>query len=139
VSARDDPAQHRGDAAPDAAHRLHGVLVVDDQRPFRVAARGLLATADALTVVGEATSGEEAVELAALLRPRLVLMDVWLPGIDGIEATRRILAVAPATVVVLVSTHRQADLPGSWATCGAAAFLRKEELDVDALGALVAE
>jgi DNA-binding NarL/FixJ family response regulator len=114
-----------------------GVLVVDDQRPFRMAARGMLATAADLTVVGEATSGEEAVVLVARLRPRLVLMDVRLPGIDGIEATRRILATAPATVVVLVSTHRQADLPGGWATCGAVAFLRKEDLDVDALGALV--
>ena len=115
-----------------------GVLVVDDQRPFRVAARGLLAGTPGLTIVGEATSGEEAVELATRLRPRLVLMDVRLPGIDGIEATRRILAIAPATVVVLVSTHRQTDLPGGWATCGAAAFWPKEELDVDALGALVA-
>jgi two-component system invasion response regulator UvrY len=113
------------------------VLVVDDQRPFRVAARGLLATVAELTVVGEATTGEEAVELAVRLRPRLVLMDVRLPGIDGIEATRRILALAPSTVVVLVSTHRQADLPRGWATCGAAAFLRKEDLDVDMLGAFL--
>jgi two-component system, NarL family, invasion response regulator UvrY len=115
-----------------------GVLVVDDQRPFRAAARGLLATADRLTVVGEATSGEEGVELAARLRPKVVLMDVRLPGIDGIEATRRILAIAPRTLVVLVSTHRQADLPPGWATCGAAAFLRKEDFSVEALGALVA-
>ena len=115
-----------------------GVLVVDDQRPFRSAARGLLATADRLTVVGEATSGEEAVALAARLRPKVVLMDVRLPGIDGIEATRRILAIAPRTLVVLVSTHRQADLPPGWATCGAAAFLRKEDFSVEALGALVA-
>jgi DNA-binding NarL/FixJ family response regulator len=115
-----------------------GVLVVDDQRPFRAAARALLATAPGMTVVGEATSGEQAVELVMRLRPGLVLMDVWLPGIDGIEATRQILAVAPATVVVLVSTHRQADLPGAWASCGAVAFVRKEELDVDALGALAA-
>ena len=114
------------------------VLVVDDQRPFRAAARALLATAPGMTVVGEATSGEQAVDLVLRLRPGLVLMDVWLPGIDGIEATRRILAVAPATVVVLVSTHRQADLPGAWASCGAVAFVRKEELDVDALGALAA-
>jgi len=115
-----------------------GVLVVDDQRPFRLAARGLLAGTPDLVLVGEATSGEEAVELATRLRPRVVLMDVRLPGIDGIEATRRILAVAPATVVVLVSTHRQDDLPGGWRTCGAVAFWRKEELDMEALGALAA-
>jgi two-component system, NarL family, invasion response regulator UvrY len=115
-----------------------GVLVVDDRRPFRTAARALLDTAPGMTVVGEATSGEQAVDLVMRLRPRLVLMDVWLPGINGIEATRRILAVAPATVVVLVSTHRQADLTGAWASCGAVAFVRKEELDADALGALVA-
>lgn len=112
------------------------VLVVDDQRPFRAASRALLATASGLTVVGEATSGEEAVELAARLRPGLVLMDVWLPCIGGIEATRRILRVAPAAVVVLVSTHRQDQLPPGWDRCGAAAFLRKEDLNADELIAL---
>jgi two-component system, NarL family, invasion response regulator UvrY len=114
-----------------------GVLVVDDQRPFRAAARGLLATAAGLTLVGEATTGEEAVELAARLGPQLVIMDVRLPGIDGVEATRRIMAIAPATAVVLVSTHRRTDLPPGWATCGAVAFLRKEELDVEILGSVV--
>jgi two-component system invasion response regulator UvrY len=113
------------------------VLIVDDQRPFRAAARGLLAAAAGLTLVGEATTGEEAVELAARLQPQLVIMDVRLPGIDGVEATRRILAIAPATAVVLVSTHRRADLPREWANCGAVAFMRKEELDVEVLGAVV--
>jgi two-component system invasion response regulator UvrY len=114
-----------------------GVLVVDDKRPFRAAARVLLAGAPGLAVVGEATTGAEAVELATRLRPAVVLMDVRLPDIDGIEATRRILAIAPATVVVLMSTHRRADLPRGWSSCGAVAFWRKEDLDVDALGALV--
>src|SRR4051812_722218 len=88
-----------------------GVLVVDDQRPFRAAARGLLATAAGLTLVGEAPPGEEAVELAARLRPQLVIMAVRLSGIDGVEAPRRIMAIAPATAVVLVSPPRPAGPP----------------------------
>jgi pilus assembly protein CpaE len=115
------------------------VLVVDDQQPFRTATRALLSAASGLTVIAEATSGEQAVDLVVRLRPDLVLMDVWLPGIDGIEATRRIRTVAPATVVVLVSTYRQTDLASAWTSCGAVAFLRKEDLDLETLGAFVAD
>jgi CheY-like chemotaxis protein len=73
------------------------VLVVDDHLAFRNAARGALDTGQRFVVVGEAESGEEAVALAMKLRPELVVMDVLLPGIDGIEATRRILINDPET------------------------------------------
>jgi DNA-binding NarL/FixJ family response regulator len=77
------------------------VLVADDQEPFRRAARAVVAAAPGFTLVGEASSGEEAVELAAALLPDLVLLDVRMPGIGGAEAARQI--VAP--LVVLVSTY----------------------------------
>jgi DNA-binding NarL/FixJ family response regulator len=113
------------------------VLIVDDQPPFLRAVRALLESTPRFEVVGEATSGEEALELTLRLRPQLVLMDVRLPGLSGIQTSRRIVAALPGTVVVLVSTHRRADLPPGLDTCGAAAFTPKEDVDVDALAALV--
>jgi DNA-binding NarL/FixJ family response regulator len=90
------------------------------------------------TVVGEATTGEQAIDLTERLRPELVLMDVLLPGIDGIEATRRILAALPRTVVVLVSSRRRLELPPSVDSCGAADFFQKENLDPEDLAGLIA-
>ena len=112
------------------------MLVVDDQQPFRDAARAMLEAGQRFVVLAEATTGEDAVELAVRLRPALVLMDVRLPGINGIEATRRIVDAVPGTVVVLVSTHRRAELPPGLDS-GAAAFHRKEDVDPDALGELL--
>jgi two-component system, NarL family, invasion response regulator UvrY len=109
------------------------VLVVDDQQPFRGAARALLAQCPEFQLVGEAASGEEAVELAAGVRPELVLMDINMPGIDGFEATRRLLQVHPDTVVVLCSTYSAADLPEEATICGAQAYVDKGELDPEIL------
>src|ERR1700681_3266013 len=73
-----------------------GVLIVDDQAPFRRAAKMVLAATPGFDVIGEAESGEQAVELFETLMPGLVLMDINLPGINGIEATRRITPAHPA-------------------------------------------
>ena len=105
-----------------------GVLVVDDQAPFRCVARTLVRVAG-WRLVGEADSGEEAVALAAVTRPDVVLMDIHLPGIDGIEATRGILAADPTVQVVLMSTYAADDLPSDAHVCGAAAYVRKEDLN----------
>lgn len=113
------------------------VLVVDDHVAFRSAARSALDAGHRFVVVGEAESGEEAVALAMKLHPELVVMDVLLPGIDGLEATRRILTNDPGTVVVLVSTRGQAELPAAIGECGAVGFLPKELFDPDALSAMI--
>ncbi len=105
------------------------VLIVDDQVPFRRAARMVVAVTPGFEVVGEATSGEEAVEQFEMLEPGLVLMDINLPGISGIEATRRITESHPDAVVVLLSTYRADDLPADAATCGAAGYVNKEQFE----------
>jgi len=103
------------------------VLIVDDQPPFRVVARTVVDLVPGFAVAGEAGSGEEAVELAAELRPAMVLMDINLPGINGIEATRRIVEADPAVVVVMLSTYRADDLPADAGDCGAARYVHKED------------
>jgi two-component system, NarL family, invasion response regulator UvrY len=109
------------------------VLVVDDQPVFRGVARALVSALPGWSVVGEAASGEEGVELAHRMRPRLVLMDVHLPGIDGLEATRRIVAADPDVLVLLMSSYAREDLPVDVAGCGAVGYVPKDELSPAAL------
>jgi two-component system, NarL family, invasion response regulator UvrY len=117
-------AFRRDNAAVQAPVR---VLIVDDQAPFRRAARAVLAATPEFETVAEAESGEQALALADELGPALVLMDINMPGIDGIEASRRIVASLPDTVVVLLSTYRADDLPADAASCGAADYVHKED------------
>jgi DNA-binding NarL/FixJ family response regulator len=110
------------------------VLIVDDQEPFRLAARAVVEMTDGFEVAGEAETGEAAVELARNLGPDLVLMDVNLPGIDGIEATRRILEDSGGrTVVLMVSTYEADEYAPRAAEAGAAAYIPKSEFDPDRL------
>ncbi len=104
------------------------VLVADDHAPFRRAARSVLSAAAGFQLVGEATSGEEAVALADSLRPDLVLMDIMMAGIGGIEAARSIAVAHPETMTVLLSTYREQDLPLETRACGAAAYVHKSDL-----------
>lgn len=115
------------------------VLIVDDQSTFRSTARTVVQLADGFTVAAEAESGEDAVAIAAAERPDLVLMDINLPGINGIEATRRIVAELPDVVVVLMSTYTAADLPADADTCGAQRYVHKEDLFPDVLSEVWAE
>lgn len=105
-------------------------MIVDDQRPFRDAARAVVERLRGFDIVAEAASGEEALELAGSTTPDLVLMDINMGGIDGIETTRRLTAARPSTMVVLLSTYQLADLPPSARTCGARAYLNKDDLGV---------
>jgi DNA-binding NarL/FixJ family response regulator len=112
------------------------VMIVDDQVPFRRAARSVVSAMPGFEVVGEADSADAAVEMAAAMRPSLVLMDIKLREASGIDVTRRILADLPDTVVVLVSTYGAEDLPAPAGTSGAAAYLHKEQLGPGELQAI---
>ncbi|MPZ89084.1 MAG: response regulator [Nitriliruptorales bacterium] len=110
------------------------VVIVDDQAPFRDAARMVAELTDSFEVVGEAETGEAAVEMVRDLDPDLVLMDVNLPGIDGLEATRRILAGSDRTRIILVlSTYEPDEYAPRAAAAGAAAYIPKSLFGPDAL------
>jgi two-component system invasion response regulator UvrY len=112
------------------------VLVVDDQAPFRRAARAVVSATSGFELVGEALSGEEAVELVRSLEPDLVLLDIHMPGIGGIGAARRIEAAGNNAVTVLLSSYQEEDLPEGAKSCGAAAYVHKEDFGPRVLRAL---
>jgi two-component system, NarL family, invasion response regulator UvrY len=109
------------------------VWVVDDQASFRMATAAAVATMDDFVMAGECGTGESAIELIRDCGAGIVLMDIHMPGMGGIEATRRIRATQPDLMVLLMSTYDVEDLPAGAADCGAAAYLHKEQLSPDLL------
>lgn len=104
------------------------VLLVDDQEPFRVAARAVLSRLPGFDVVAEAKSGEQAIALVDEQTFDLVLMDINMGAVNGLDATRQIMALRPQTTVMLMSTYPLEDLPPGARTCGAVAYINKDEL-----------
>jgi DNA-binding NarL/FixJ family response regulator len=104
------------------------VLLVDDQEAFLRAMVSVVAETPGFEAVGEATTGEDAVSLARALMPDLVLMDVNLPGIDGIAATRSLMTGSRPPVVILLSTYDADAGAGFVAESGAFAYVTKSEL-----------
>jgi len=115
------------------------VLAVDDQRIFRRALASLLEATPEFEQIGEASSGEEALRLTAELRPDLVLLDVRMPGMDGIETARRLRDRDPTPAIVLTSLD---DVPELEAISGGAvadAYVRKQDLSARKLHELWAQ
>jgi two-component system, NarL family, invasion response regulator UvrY len=113
-----------------------GVLIVDDQPYFRSAAREVVGALPGFAAIAEASSGSEAVLAVDAVHPDLVLVDVRMPGMDGIEATRQIKAEHPEVVVVLISIEDIGGVASTARTCGAAAFLRKQDFGPSVLRGL---
>jgi DNA-binding NarL/FixJ family response regulator len=115
------------------------VLIVDDHVQFRRAVRELVDSTPGFQVLGEAGSGEEALRMSEELDPQLVLLDVRLPGMDGIETARSMTAVSPHPTVFLLSADDRVDLPVAIESSGAATFVRKRDFCSAALRARWAE
>lgn len=109
------------------------VLIVDDQPPFREASRMVVDMTDGFEVVGEAHNGLDAINLVPELHPDLVLMDVQMPGIDGIETTRRIRALPDPPEVIVMSTHESGDYVELAVSAGAIGFVPKSQFSFDTL------
>jgi two-component system, NarL family, invasion response regulator UvrY len=105
-----------------------GVLTIDDEAVFRAAARAVVRATGGFEPLAEAQSGEEGIALAGQLQPDLVLLDVMMTGMDGMETSRRLLEVDPGLVVVLVSAFDDPAFSEAAPACGAATFLRKQDL-----------
>jgi prevent-host-death family protein len=112
------------------------VVVADDQVLVRAGFRVLVDSADDLRVVGEAGTGEEAVEITRRARPDVVLMDIRMPKVDGIEATRRILASAVSTRIMILTTFDLDEYVFAALRAGASGFLLKDTPPGDLLAAI---
>lgn len=101
------------------------VLIVDDHKLVRIGTKRLLADEPGVEIIGEAASGEEAILAVRDLEPDVVLMDVNMPGIGGLEATRRCLRVNPKLKVIIVTMHEREPYPSQFMNIGAHGYLTK--------------
>jgi DNA-binding NarL/FixJ family response regulator len=104
-----------------------GVLVVDDQLTFRQLAREVIGATANFRLLGEAPSAQQALTAASELHPDLILLDVRMPDMDGIQAAAHLHLAHPDALVVLISVEEAPNLPSGTATCGAAEFIRKQD------------
>lgn len=104
-----------------------GVVTVDDHAVFRAAAHDVIDGTPGFLALGEASSGEEALSLVHALDPELVLVDLRMPGMNGIDIARSIRQDNPRSLVVLISLEEPVDVRGTISTSGAVAFVRKQD------------
>ena len=114
------------------------ILVVDDYEPFRRVVCATLAVRPELQVVGEASDGLEAVQKAEELQPDLILLDIGLPTLNGIEAAHRISRLVPAAKILFVSQENDTDVVAAALSNGAKGYLRKQNAKSELLSAVEA-
>ncbi len=114
------------------------VLLVDDHEVVRAGLRALLGASGRVDVVGEASSGEDGVAKARTLEPDIVLMDLAMPGMDGVQATRRIAALDFETRILVLTIHDEDEFLVPAIEAGAAGYLNKSAADTDLMGAIEA-
>ncbi len=114
------------------------LLIADDEPAFRSGLRSLLDSVDNLTLVGEAATGSEVIRLAASLQPDIILMDINMPGVNGIEATRRILNTSPHIGVLILTMYDDDDSVFAAMRAGARGYLLKGALKAEILRAIYA-
>jgi DNA-binding NarL/FixJ family response regulator len=107
------------------------VLLVDDHSLVRRGFRRMLEDEEDIHVVGEASDGEEAVKLAKSLKPQVIVMDCALPGISGLQATRKILQLAPETLVLMLSMHAEETWVRQALDAGARGYVLKNAMDLE--------
>lgn len=112
------------------------VLLVDDDELMRAGLRAVLSSAPSIEVVGEAQTGRHAIERARALEPHVVLMDIRMPELDGITATRRLLAASPEVKVVILTTFEQDDYIFGAINAGASGFLLKRSRPEELIAAV---
>ncbi len=112
------------------------VLLVDDHSLVRRGFRRILEDEPDISVAGEASDGEQAVKLARTLRPRVVIMDCALPGMNGLDATRQILSALPETLVLMLSMHPEETWVHQALAAGARGYILKNAVDLE-LGAAI--
>ncbi len=112
------------------------VLLVDDHAMFRAGIKALLEQEGRVDVVGEASSGDEAVDLVRKLKPDVVVMDLSMPGSNGLEATRRIAALELNTSVLVLTVHAEEEYLVPVVEAGASGYLTKTSADTDLLEAI---
>lgn len=119
-----------------AVHRSLSVLVVDDEPLIRAGLRAVLAAGPGISVVGEAADGAEAVAAARSLRPDVAVVDIRMPRVDGIEATRRLVRLVPAPAVLVVTTFDLDEYVHAALRAGAGGFLLKDAPEDQLLAAV---
>jgi two-component system invasion response regulator UvrY len=112
------------------------VLLVDDHELIRIGMRRIIEDSAEFVIAGEASSGEEAMELARSERPNIVLMDINMPGMNGVEATRKLARLDNPPKIIIVSVHAQDPIPSRLLEAGASGYLTKEAAATELLSAL---
>ncbi|EAR20171.1 UvrY/SirA/GacA family response regulator transcription factor [Nitrococcus mobilis] len=112
------------------------VVLVDDHQLVRTGIRRILSEAEEIEVIGEAASGEQALDVIRQLRPDMVLMDVYMPGIGGLEATRKLLRIDPALKILALTVYGNEPYPSRLLEAGALGYLTKDCSEQDMLSAI---